>query len=67
MGTEKVQGRLRGAFKIKKRRNAEKGGPVHRKFKKFPSFSLEKFKKRGGGVITFQKSPKFPKVPKFEK
>ena len=56
MGTEKVQGRLRGAFKIKKRRNAEKGGPVHRKFKKFPSFSLEKFKKRGVGHHITKKS-----------
>ena len=29
--------------------------------------SAETWEKRGGGVITFQKSPKFPKVPKFEK
>ena len=52
---------LRGAFKIKKRRNLGKvpnrGRRGHQKFKKFPSFSWEKFKKRGG-VITFQKSPK---------
>ena len=41
----------------------QRGG--HRKLKKFPSFSWENFKNRG--VITFQKSPNFPKVHKFEK
>ena len=41
-------------------------GGGHRKLKKFPSFSWEKFKKRGG-AITFQKGPKLPKVPEFER
>jgi len=50
--------------KLKKRRNLGKvpnrvrGG--HRKFKKFQSFSWEKFKKRGG-------SSHFKKVPSFQK
>ena len=53
---------LRGAFKIKKRQNLGKvpnRGGGHRKFKKFPSFSWEKFKKRGG-------SSHFKKVPSFQ-
>ena len=37
------------------------------KIQKVPKFQLGKVKKEEGGVITFQKTPKFPKNPKFEK
>ena len=57
---------LRGAFKIKKRRNLGKvpnrGGSS--KIQKGPKFQLGKVQKERG-IITFQKVPKFPKKPKF--
>jgi len=35
------------------------------KIQKVPNFQLGKVQKEGGEVITFQKAPKFEKVPKF--
>ena len=60
---------LRGAFKIKKRRNWEKfltgvwGG--HRKFKKVPN-SVVKSSKRGWGSSHFQKFPSFQNFPSLK-
>ena len=55
---------IRGALKIKKRRNFGKVPNRRRgviKNSKSSQVSVGKSSKRGGGVITFKKSPKFKK------